>query len=735
MLKRPTTSDSQVDIQATEMLYASDSSQTSETSETSGLPATTDEAGSAGGDQELLAEPWLGGNSQAFLVSLVFHVVLILALAVVPIMVAAPEVFSFRPIAPIEDETLTLIDAIAISDQPSTEVGANSVFESGMALSTAPVLAELSEIPSPSYDPPAENATFDLSQQIEQAMGLVRSDTVVKGMTGVGTTGTDGAVDRVTYEILRAMEERPTLVVWFFDQSGSLQKRRQEIRDRFDRIYEELGIITDSQGAAAAGDASQGDTSQGDTSQGDTSQGDTSQGDAAEQRSADPPLLTSIFAFGSSVSLLTPKPTADIDKIRQAIDALTQDDLGIERVFTALYKGIEKFKGYRTGRGGANQARNVLFVVVTDERGDDANGLDATIKECRKYAIPVYVIGVPAPFGRDITYVKYVDPDPQFDQSPIWAEVDQGPESVLPERVRLGFREEFADEPVVDSGFGPYALSRLAYETGGIYFTVHPNRRVGSRVRKGEVAPFASNLEYFFDAETMAKYAPDYVSAEDYMKRMADSPLRQTLIRAASLPRVDTLQNPQLRFVRRDDPGLANALTAAQQQSARLDPQLAQLVQLLRMGEAHRNQEISPRWTAGFDLALGTVLAHKVRAEGYNAMLAKAKRGMNFEKPNSNTWVLKPDDEISVGSRLEKEGEQARTLLQQVAQQHRGTPWGLLAEEELRKPVGWKWTEETTDLDPQPANNSPGDNNPAPPQDDQARMLPPPLPKRPLPKL
>lgn len=74
------------------------------------------------------------------------------------------------------------------------------------------------------------------------------------------------------------------------------------------------------------------------------------------------------------------------------------------------------------------------------------------------------------------------------------------------------------------------------------------------------------------------------------------------------------------------------------------------------MGESYRDKEISPRWLAGFDLSYGTVLAHKVRTEGYNAMLAKAKRGMNFEKPASNTWVLNPDAEISVGSRLEKEG-------------------------------------------------------------------------------
>ena len=648
---------------------------------------------------------WSSGNSQAFVVSLVFHVALILGLSVVPVIVAAPEIFSFKPVAMVEEEPLRLIDEIAISDDPATEVGANSDFESGMALSTAPILAELSAIPTPSFEAEMPDVTFDLSNQINQAMGLVRSDTVVKGMSGVATTGTDGAVDRVTYEILRSMEERPTLVVWFFDQSGSLQVRRQEVRDRFDRIYEELGIVGRSRESKT------------------------------KVREADEPLLTSIFAFGNEVSLLTPKPTADIDEIRTAIDSVAQDESGIERVFTALYKGIEKYKSYRTNRGGANNQRNVLFIVVTDERGDDANGLDATIRECRKYAIPVHVIGVPAPFGRDITYVKYVDPDPKYDQSPQWAEVDQGPESILPERVRLGYRDDFASEPVIDSGFGPYALSRLAYETGGIFFSVHPDRRVGSRVRAGEITPFASRFEYFFDPEVMQKYRPDYVSPETYMKRLSDSPLRQTLVRAAQAPRVDTLQRPEMRFVRSSDAALATALTAAQQQAARLEPQLVGLAEILRMGDSHRDKEAAPRWLAGFDLAYGTVLAHKVRAEGYNAMLAKAKRGMNFEKPESNTWVLQPDAEISVGSRLEKEGAQAVELLESVAKQHQGTPWGLLAKKELDNPIGWKWVEDTTDLNPPAANNRPNNNNVTLPRDDQARMLKPPPPRRPLPKL
>ena len=165
---------------------------------------------------------------------------------------------------------------------------------------------------------------------------------------------------------------------------------------------------------------------------------------------------------------------------------------------------------------------------------------------------------------------------------------------------------------------------------------------------------------------------------------------------------------------------------------------MAAIAQVLVVGADHRDKEASPRWIAGFDLALGTVLAHKVRAEGYNAMLAKAKRGMVFNDPKNNTWQLTPDNEISVGSKLEKEGAEAVKLLTEVADHHKGTPWGLLANRELKNPIGWKWVEEYTDLNP-PArmNNQPAANNNVvtPAQDDKARMLKPPPPKRPIPKL
>ena len=94
--------------------------------------------------------------------------------------------------------------------------------------------------------------------------------------------------------------------------------------------------------------------------------------------------------------------------------------------------------------------------------------------------------------------MKYIDPDPKFDQSPQWLPVHQGPESLLPERIKLSSPARAQDEEQIDSGFGPFGLCRLAYETGGLYFTVHPNRKVGKKVRPWETAAMSSHLADVF---------------------------------------------------------------------------------------------------------------------------------------------------------------------------------------------------------------------------------------------
>jgi hypothetical protein len=305
----------------------------------------------------------------------------------------------------------------------------------------------------------------------------------------------------------------------------------------------------------------------------------------------------------------------------------------------------------------------------------------------------------------------------------------------MPEMVRFGFSGNFQEEPVIDSGFGPYGLTRLAFETGGIFFTVHPNRKVNREVGSGEIEPFASDIRRFFDPNVMSRYRPDYLSLQEYEKKLKSSPLRSSLVSAALLS-APTLDRPTTRFIKRSDAQLAGELTKAQQDAAKLEPALTRLAAILESGLKVREGEITPRWRAGFDLAMGRVLAQKVRTETYNAMLAKAKRGMPFVDFKNNTWVLSPADEISVGSKWEREADLAKSLLQDVINQHPETPWSYLASQELKVPLGWAWKEEYTNLEPPGVPSPPGNNNntPAPSVDEQKKMLAKP-PSRPIPKL
>jgi len=659
--------------------------------------------------EESESDGWFDSETKAFLTSMLVHVMILVGLAAIPIVIQQdliPSVMIKSSPAIVEEPEFKLVDELAVSDSPQLNVGANSTSNAEMALSTAPVIADVSELAIPEVSPPTLNAKIDMPTQVKMATGLVQSAKTVRGSTGVGVNGTDGAIDRITAEILRSIEERPTLVVWLFDASTSLIRRRAEIRSRFDRIYEELGIAQESRRDKSSADQLQ-----------------------------EEPLLTSVISFGETVQVVTKDPTADLETIRSSIDGIQIDSSGIEMTFSALYLAADRYKSFRTSKGAKGPQRNVMLIAVTDERGDDVQGADKTIDICRKFAIPIYVLGVPAPFGRTATFIKYVDPDPKFDQSEQWAQIDQGPETIFPERVSLGYEDNFYEEPTLDSGFGPYAISRACYETGGTYFTIHPNRRYDRDLSKLQTEAFSSHLQRFFDPDKMAKYKPDYLTEAAYMRQVSKSPLRSSLIEASRLARSGVLDQPRLRFVATDEAAVIRDLTMSQQESARLEPGLNALVSVLQLGESSRDKEKSPRWLASYDLSYGTSLAAKVRNETYNLMLAKAKRGMQPSDPKSNTWTLVPSKEISVSSKLEKEAELASSLLAGVVKNHEGTPWAYLAKEELTRPIGWSWVDSYTDLSPPP----PAPNNPPPPPptasaDDEAKMLKMP-PKRPIPKL
>src|SRR5215207_9287761 len=110
------------------------------------------------------------GDSPAFLVSLVTHLVLVVALGLTPLIVQENLVTLTVTSVPQDEEKIELKipEEFYFSEQRSEEVGANSVQGEAMALSEAPIISEVSLIPShQDILPEVENATVEINNAIE----------------------------------------------------------------------------------------------------------------------------------------------------------------------------------------------------------------------------------------------------------------------------------------------------------------------------------------------------------------------------------------------------------------------------------------------------------------------------------------------------------------------------------------------------------------------------------------
>lgn len=630
------------------------------------------------------------GDSPAWLISLLIHVVVLLSLALVALREpsrAAPAITIVQPQEAVE-EVLEVPREMTVADEQESETGSSSEDDrTEVAQALAPTLSEQSVIPVESDLDVPSDVTIEPIDVIPTA-DTIDETFVVRGAVGAGATGATGAVDRLTGEIAASLDRHPTVICWVFDQSVSLAGQRKEIAARLGRVFEELGVNR-----------------------------------SAVHR---PDLKNMVIAFGKSVQLVT-KATDDASAVVKAIESIPVDDSGVEMTFTAIRSAAQEASIFRRSA----PRKNVMIIVFTDEVGNDQNEADKTAAFCRTLGIPVYVVGVPAPFGTKQVKFKFVEFDTKYDQDVQWAVVEQGPETLYPEVVHI--RSDNLADDAIDSGFGPFSLSKLCAATGGIYFAVHANRGAQGKVTREATAAMSSQLRYFFDSEVMRNYQPDYLSAATIDKMLAANRAKRVLVEAARSVEITPMDSPIMTFPRTDDAGLALLLGDAQKAAARIQPRIDSLAELLKSGLPDREAIKEKRWQAGYDLALGRVLALKVRTDAYNTMLAQAKSGMKFKDPNNDTWVLEESDDVSkAGSQTEKIAQQAVTLLERVRTDHPRTPWALLAEEELGRKLGYKWVERHTGVNKPKMGAGGGGGVPSAGVDDKKRMLTAPKPKRPL---
>lgn len=612
-------------------------------------------------------------TAPALLMSLLAHVSIAVVLAFLPLGPGG-ESLGVQLISTFMEEDVPVEELVEFDlARPDDQSRPNITSSLALAASPLPTNEEdlLSETP-----PNSLIVHHEVTRQSDPLKGLVHTKVVSKGTVGEEVKHLDGAVDRITFEICMHLEERPVLVVWLMDASISLIEERQDVADRIDRIYSEI------------------------------------QQSGSLSRNS---LLAAVMSYGESHEFLL-DPTADGGEVSRAMRGVKVDESGVENVFAAVIAAVDRYRFHSS-----RERRKIVLVNWTDESGDDYALLEKAVSTCQRYNVQVLTVGPSAMFGKEQGSRSYTHPD---DGKVYQLPLNRGPDAVYQEGIQLPYWFGGGQFDNLHASIGPFALSRLARETGGAYFI---------KDQPGDGSPF--------DLRTMLRYAPDYGSVDEYVRQVRSSPLRTAVIRAAEVTRKQRYRPmPPMEF----EPTGSNyqqLLVQAQQTVAYNSPLLDEALACFGRNGLEREYQAEPsrRWRAWYDLSYGRLLAMKVRHDEYNWFCAELKgKGREFVDERSNRWKLEPDAKLRFGTASERMAAEARRLLQRCVDENPGTPWAQLAQRELKDPLGFRMVERyVPPPPPRPANAAAG-NNPPPPQGrrdiDQLRQLDRPKPVV-LPKL
>lgn len=540
-----------------------------------------------------------------------------------------------------EEEEAPPLDPDFNLARPADEPSENLL--SSLAMSVAPLQSDDARLENPgqlTVEAPVESAELTM-ESFEELKGVLQNDLLVRA----GTVGAEevahveGAVDRLTYEIANQLEEGKLLVVWLMDASLSLSSDRQEVAQRLERIYSELEQV--------------------------------------HRTRFD--LLSAVVGYGEKAEEMV-GPTNDTKKILEGMKKIPNDESGIENVFQTVIGAAERYRVFHN-----RERRRLMFIIWTDESGDDYVRLEDAVASCRKLTIPVYTVGPSAMFGQETGKMAYKNPeDGQVYNLP----VHRGPDGIRQERVRLPYWFNGPQLESMHSGLAPYALARLTSGTGGMYF-----------IKDHEAD--ASN----FRLETMRDYVPEYTTAADYMKKASASPLRTAILKSVDVTYERKLKDtPQLRFAPTAN-NFQQQMKEAQETVAYNSAILEEALSFFGpkgLEDAYKAEK-SNRWRAWYDLTYGRLLAMRVRCYEYNWACATMKgKGTEFVEKQSNRWQFVPDAKLNFGTTSERQANEAARLLNRCIQENADTPWATLAKRELENPLGFRVNEAYEAPPPQP---------------------------------
>jgi tetratricopeptide (TPR) repeat protein len=507
--------------------------------------------------------------------------------------------------------------------------------------------------------------------------------TGIAGEVNAKVEGYGGALDRMTKELIRMLRSEKCHVVWLFDESESMKDDQQELKGRFNRVYEELKLVEkDAQ---------------------------LSQEFKKRKEKVSDVLLTSIVSFGADYHVHTQQPTSDNEKIVAAIERIPVDKTGKENTCAALSKVFKQFG--TNGRG-----RKLVVILVSDESGDDGENVETALQEAKSNKASIFVMGREAVFGSLYAHVRWIQP---VTGTLHYLPIRRGPETPFAENLQWdGFRRR---RDAQMSGFGPYEQVRLARDTGGIFFQL-PNEETDINDLDNRKLDNLDNREYL----------PNIGSRREYQQERDRSPFRKAVWDVISL-----LNPYEERFKGMEIPDYEYFVLDWNQSSAAVIRRLQQITGMLgALGEAQkhldavrslREKEPSLRWRANYDMIYAQIFAYRVRLAEFAIALEQFGKTMpqRIKDKKSNHWSIRtgapelvfPDADQAKRLKITKEDVEgyyakAQELLKKIIEDHPNTAWARRAEWEMGRNFGAYFNEHNF--------------QPTPPQPNQPQPPPPP---------
>jgi len=322
----------------------------------------------------------------------------------------------------------------------------------------------------------------------------------------------------------------------------------------------------------------------------------------------------------------------------------------------------------------------MALILVSDESGDPkdaAVGLEPTIALANSVPCPVYVLGREAVFGHREARVRWVHPDTGQEH---WLPIDRGPETAMAEQLKMrGFEPRHDALP---SGFGPYAQSRLAAATGGIFFML-PSRETN----------LVRGADRRYELDLMERYQPDLRSRQAVLADARQDALRAVIgriIHDLDPDRDKSLERMTLpKHFAADRDKFVNELQSANAKAETYLQGLQRGIQVIEQTEPHRERERSPRWQANYDLMRAELYAYAAQTHLYRQALAEAVRKMD-ETPQTLPgnrrlvkWKIADRKRIEPDQTAAEYLDAAKQYYLDVIRNHPGTPWAVRAAREL----------------------------------------------------